>query len=196
MLRRLCLLPCLAVLLVLTTGGAVDAQETPAPPGDWEWVPVVRADAAARVMDLPETLQSRAYQVAVDDWFQRIAVLDAVTRWNAELDRQAAAAAARRRPSQTPRRAAAAPSSGGDRHYSCPQFASADNPTGDFAVPCYIIDRESDGNYHVPNGQGSSAFGAYQIMGLPHDTPPAEQDAIARGMPLCHWNPPNYCAGG
>ena len=91
------------------------------------------------------------------------------------------------------------------RHYSCPEFASAANPTGDFAVPCYIIDRESDGNYSVPNGQGSSACGAYQIMrqtwngyggySSACDAPREVQDAKARSMNLCHWQPPNYCAG-
>ena len=80
------------------------------------------------------------------------------------------------------------------RHYSCPQFASGDNPAGDFAVPCYIIDRESDGGYAADNPT-SSAYGAYQIMHLPPGTPPAEQDRIARGMALCNWEPPHYCAG-
>lgn len=81
------------------------------------------------------------------------------------------------------------------RHYSCPQYASGDNPSGDFAVPCYIVGRESHGSYTADNPR-SSAYGAYQILHLPPGTPPAEQDRIARGMALCNWNPPNYCAGG
>lgn len=101
-----------------------------------------------------------------------------------------------RRAQATPkvRRVSSPSPTGGDRHYICPQFASSDNPTGDFAIPCAYIDRESDGDYDADNPR-SSAYGAYQILHLPPGTPPAEQDAIARGMALCNWQPPNYCAG-
>lgn len=83
---------------------------------------------------------------------------------------------------------------GAGRHYYCPEFASSANTAGDFAVPCYIIGRESGGSYTADNPH-SSAYGAYQIMNLPPGTSPAEQDRIARGMALCNWTPPNYCAG-
>lgn len=179
MLRRLCVLPLLASLLVLTAGtgaGAVPPAEParPAPP--------------------PVESPTKDLERAVGETFVRIAALEAHRLWNEEVARQAAERAAARRPPVTPRRAAAAPSSGGDRHYLCPQYASSDNPTGDFAIPCSYVGRESHGSYTADNPD-SSAYGAYQILRLPPGTPPAEQDRIARGMALCNWQPPNYCAG-
>lgn len=115
----------------------------------------------------------------------------------AEAARQAQLEAARR-PAQRSAASSSHPTAGGGdtggRHFICPQFASGDNPTGDFAIPCSNIDNESDGNYTADNPD-SSAYGAYQILHLPPGTPPAEQDRIARGMDLCNWHPPNYCAG-
>lgn len=70
------------------------------------------------------------------------------------------------------------------------------------AVPAYVVQRESGGNYCAANPSG--ACGAYQIMpetwagfggyASACDAPPAVQDEKARTMAPCNWNPPNYCA--
>lgn len=59
---------------------------------------------------------------------------------------------------------------------------------GPYAIPTYIVECESGGNYQALNRE-SGAGGAYQILpstwrayggeGLPHEAPPQEQDRIA-----------------
>lgn len=79
--------------------------------------------------------------------------------------------------------------------------------------PCWIMMRESRGQIHAQNPD-SSASGKWQIldstwqlhdskgnalpfMGYWHakDAPEWVQDAKARSMALCNWEPPNYCGG-
>lgn len=188
---RVSVLAGIAGLLVLSSPTVAVAKQQPDPL-------VARFQQQAPSPDVEVQVAHHATRYrAIIGW------VDAVNRAKAEEARMAAAAAARaaaaqvvtpRRSSGTSSRSAAASSDTGGRHFICPQFASSANPSGDFAVPCYIIDRESDGNYAADNPH-SSAQGAYQIMHLAPGTPPAEQDRIARGMALCNWNPPNYCAG-
>lgn len=79
--------------------------------------------------------------------------------------------------------------------------------------PCWVMMRESRGDIRAKN-PSSSASGKWQIldstwqlhdaqgnalpfMGYWHasDAPEWVQDAKARSMALCNWEPPNYCAG-
>jgi hypothetical protein len=70
--------------------------------------------------------------------------------------------------------------------------------------PCWIMMRESRGQIRAKN-PSSSASGKWQILdstwngygGYAHasDAPESVQDAKARSMALCNWQPPNYCAG-
>jgi len=63
--------------------------------------------------------------------------------------------------------------------------------------------RESGGNIRAMNPSG--AAGKWQIMpgtwngyggySSAADAPESVQDAKARSMPLCNWQPPNYCGG-
>lgn len=69
--------------------------------------------------------------------------------------------------------------------------------------PCWIMNRESRGIITAKNPE-SSASGKWQILdstwgmygGYSHamDAPEWVQDAKARSMALCNWQPPNYCA--
>jgi predicted membrane-bound mannosyltransferase len=69
--------------------------------------------------------------------------------------------------------------------------------------PCWIMNRESRGIITAKNPV-SSASGKWQILdstwgkygGYSHamDAPEWVQDAKARSMALCNWQPPNYCA--
>jgi hypothetical protein len=69
--------------------------------------------------------------------------------------------------------------------------------------PCWIMNRESRGIITAQNPE-SSASGKWQILdstwggygGYTHakDAPEWVQDAKARSMALCNWQPPNYCA--
>lgn len=68
--------------------------------------------------------------------------------------------------------------------------------------PCWIMMRESGGNIRAKN-PSSSASGKWQMLdstwngygGYAHaaDAPEWVQDAKARTMALCNWQPPNYC---
>ena len=70
--------------------------------------------------------------------------------------------------------------------------------------PCWIMNRESGGDIHAKN-PNSSASGKWQMLdstwngygGYAHasDAPEWVQDAKARSMAICNWQPPNYCAG-
>lgn len=70
--------------------------------------------------------------------------------------------------------------------------------------PCWVMMRESGGNIRAKN-PSSSASGKWQILdstwngygGYAHamDAPEEVQDAKARSLGICHWSPPNYCAG-
>lgn len=70
--------------------------------------------------------------------------------------------------------------------------------------PCWIMMRESGGDIRAQNPD-SSASGKWQMLdstwagygGYAHakDAPEWVQDAKARTMGLCNWQPPNYCAG-
>jgi len=83
-----------------------------------------------------------------------------------------------------------------------PVSAPSGNCGGDLP-PCWIMMRESRGNIRAMNPSG--AAGKWQIMpgtwngyGGYHsaaDAPEWVQDAKARTMALCNWQPPNYCAG-
>lgn len=74
---------------------------------------------------------------------------------------------------------------------------------GAWAVPEWIVNRESGGDYCARNPSG--ACGAYQIMpgtwggyggyASACDAPPAVQDDKASQMAPCNWVAPNYCAG-
>jgi hypothetical protein len=69
--------------------------------------------------------------------------------------------------------------------------------------PCWIMMRESRGNIRAMNPSG--AAGKWQIMpgtwngyggySSAADAPEAVQDAKARTLAPCNWQPPNYCAG-
>lgn len=69
---------------------------------------------------------------------------------------------------------------------------------------CYVLNRESRGNIRAENPV-STASGKWQILdstwngfgGYSHaaDAPEWVQDAKARTLGACNWNPPNYCAG-
>jgi hypothetical protein len=69
---------------------------------------------------------------------------------------------------------------------------------------CYVMNRESRGNIRAENPV-STASGKWQIldstwngfMGYTHaaDAPEWVQDAKARTIAACNWEPPNYCAG-
>lgn len=70
--------------------------------------------------------------------------------------------------------------------------------------PCWVMMRESGGNIRAKN-PSSSASGKWQMLdstwngygGYAHamDAPESVQDAKARSLGICHWTPPNYCAG-
>lgn len=138
MLRRLCVIPLIVSLLVLTAGHPAGAQ----PPAE-----------PARPAPIPVDSPTRDLAVAVGQTFGRIAVLEAHRLWNAELERQAAERAAARRPPQQPRRAAASyevPGTGG--HDPCAE-SIAD------LLPGYIIQRESRGDCHAYNHGGCGGRG-------------------------------------
>lgn len=190
-----------------------EEREVPNPEGEEREVlnpdPAISLQAeVARYTSLKERLDQQQVQDFYKDVahaYELVAYMEALkdereAKERADAER-AAAAAARVASSKAQRVGTSERSQGGGgdtggRHFMCPQFASSDNPTGDFAIPCERIDNESDGNYQADN-PNSSAYGAYQILHLPPGTPPAEQDRIARGMALCNWSPEtNYCAGG
>lgn len=74
-----------------------------------------------------------------------------------------------------------------------PAPATSSTGSGGWAIPGYIVNCESGGNWNAVN-PSSGAGGAYQIMpstwqayggtGLPEDASPSEQSAIARKI----WN--------
>jgi Transglycosylase-like domain len=80
--------------------------------------------------------------------------------------------------------------------------APSGNCGGDLP-PCWIMMRESRGNIRAMNPSG--AAGKWQIMpgtwngyggyASAADAPESVQDAKARTMALCNWQPPNYCGG-
>lgn len=82
-------------------------------------------------------------------------------------------------------------------------FAVASGQCGGDLPPCWIMMRESGGNPRAQN-PSSSASGKWQILdstwggfgGYAHakDAPEAVQDARARQLGICNWEPPNYCA--
>jgi hypothetical protein len=96
-----------------------------------------------------------------------------------------------------------------------PIFTPSASPSGNCGgdlPPCWVMMRESRGQIKAENPD-SSASGKWQIldsswqlrdsqgnpqpfMGYWHaaDAPEWVQDAKARTMPLCNWQPPNYCA--
>lgn len=136
--------------------------------------------------------------VAVQNYVQAVAVSD-ILRYVAAVDAQAAhdAAAARQVPIQG----------------SSPPPADSTTPTGGgcaagggdlSGASAFVVARESGGNYCAKN-PGSSACGAYQILDSTWNgfggyssacqAPPAVQDAKAKSMDPCNWQPPNYCAG-
>jgi hypothetical protein len=107
------------------------------------------------------------------------------------------------------KRAEAERKNAGESHFrgSSPlgsRFVSAPSGNcGGTLPPCWIMMRESGGNIRAMNPSG--AAGKWQIMpGTWHgfmgyasaaDAPEWVQDAKARTMALCNWQPPNYCAG-
>lgn len=82
--------------------------------------------------------------------------------------------------------------------------AASSGSCGGELPPCWIMGRESGGNIRAQNPT-SSASGKWQIldstwngfMGYARagDAPEWVQDAKARTMALCNWQPPNYCGG-
>jgi len=96
-----------------------------------------------------------------------------------------------------------------------PIFTPSASPSGNCGgdlPPCWVMMRESRGQIRAKNPD-SSASGKWQIldsswqlhdakgnpqpfMGYWHasDAPEWVQDAKARTMALCNWQPPNYCA--
>lgn len=80
---------------------------------------------------------------------------------------------------------------------------SSSGSCGGDLPPCWIMKRESRGQIRAKNPV-SSASGKWQMLdstwngygGYAHasDAPEAVQDAKARTLALCNWQPPNYCA--
>jgi hypothetical protein len=164
LLRRLLVLPLIASLAILTTTLTAGAQQpaTPAPEPGWEWVPTVRAAAAAEAADAPEQMQGRIYRAAIHDWFEGIARLEAIAIWNAELDRQAEAARARqsaRVPRSSGSSSSPARSAGGGIPDPCAEPMNG-------LLPNNIVQRESSGRcdaYNDGGCQGRDCLGWAQI---------------------------------
>jgi hypothetical protein len=79
--------------------------------------------------------------------------------------------------------------------------APAASSSGGYAIPSYIVECESGGDYGALNASG--AGGAYQIMpgtwqayggtGSPHTAPPEEQDRIAAAIYAAEGSSPWVC---
>ena len=88
---------------------------------------------------------------------------------------------------------APAPDSTSSSSSSTQSTATQSSASGGYAIPSYIVQCESGGNWHAVN-PSSGAGGAYQIMpstwqayggtGLPQNASPAQQSAIASKI----WN--------
>ena len=92
--------------------------------------------------------------------------------------------------------------------HSSSQSSASYSPTsgsgGRYAIPSYIVQCESQGNYHAVNSSGSGAGGAYQIKpatwrayggtGLPQNAPKSEQDAVAKRIYQSQGTAPWACA--
>ena len=158
MLRRLLVLPLLAGLLGLTALPAAARADIPdlrvltptqeVPPAEPVWAPLVRAEAAAAIVGIPERFQAAYSRWAVAAWWGRLAALVKADEARKAAEARAAEEArqrATRRSSST-----ATPSSSG--HDPCAE-SIAD------LLPAPIIQRESRGQCSAYNHGGCGGRG-------------------------------------
>lgn len=129
-------------------------------------------------------------------WLFWAAYLDNLKVASAELERRAHEAR------QEVRQRHKSPSAAPDGGVAGPVYGSG--ACGGDLPSCYVLNRESRGNIRAENPT-STASGKWQIldstwngfMGYSHaaDAPEWVQDAKARTLGACNWNPPSYCAG-